>query len=451
MNLAEMPGKLIVIEGTDGVGRSTQIRLLRPWLEQQGRAVLDTAIKRSELAGKGIQQAKEGHTLGRITLSLFYATDFADRLEHEIVPALRAGFVVLTDRYIYSLMARAIVRGADPRWIRNAYGFALKPDATFYLRIGVDDLIPRVVFSRGFDYWESGMDIHPSEDMYDSFRKYQTELLAEFERLAKEYNFEVIDATPDVRTVFEHLRAGVARVLSGEPREPLFSVVAPAGGDRRRQLPRKCWKCPRPPSPPLRPQRNPRPRLRLWRERRKATPTRRKPTLSTGCISTDSRGHAGILLFEAHFIFPVAQDQLFHFHRQGQVFAQEFRPRQHLDHHLLQHFQVVPIPQMLLELAEPRQGVGAARHAELMENLQEIAQPLGGNARPVDDLRDGSGDAIRSIWSSKRPQADSRALVRSLAKRGSALRADERDARRTDRAPCRDGGIPSGSRKRLPG
>lgn len=225
MNLAEMTGKLIVVEGTDGVGRSTQTKLLRPWLEQQGRAVLDTAIKRSELAGNGIQQAQEGHTLGRITLSLFYATDFADRLEHEIVPALRAGFVVLTDRYIYSLMARAIVRGADATWVRNAYSFALKPDAIFYLRIGVDDLIPRVVFSRGFDYWESGMDIHPSEDMYDSFRKYQTELLAEFDNLAKEFNFEVIDATPDLRTVFEGLRAGIARVLSGEPREPLFSVT----------------------------------------------------------------------------------------------------------------------------------------------------------------------------------------------------------------------------------
>jgi dTMP kinase len=96
MNLAELTGKLIVVEGTDGVGRSTQIRLLRPWLEQQGRAVLDTAIKRSELAGKGIQQAQEGHTLGRVTLSLFYATDFADRLEHEIIPALRAGFVAPT-------------------------------------------------------------------------------------------------------------------------------------------------------------------------------------------------------------------------------------------------------------------------------------------------------------------------------------------------------------------
>ena len=227
MNLADLTGKLIVIEGTDGVGRSTQIKLLRPWLEQQGRAVLDTGIKRSELAGKGIQQAKEGHTLGRITLSLFYATDFADRLENEIVPALRAGFVVLTDRYTYSLMARAIARGVDPAWIRNVYSFALKPDAVFYLRIGVDDLIPRVVFSTGFDYWESGMDLFPSEDMYESFRKYQTALLGQFDKLAQEYNFEVIDATPDIRSVFARLRDGIAHVLSGEPREPLFSVPKP--------------------------------------------------------------------------------------------------------------------------------------------------------------------------------------------------------------------------------
>ncbi len=224
MNLAELTGKLIVIEGTDGVGRTTQINLLKPWLEQQGRAVLDTGIKRSELAGKGIQKAQEGHTLGRITLSLFYTTDFADRLENQIVPALRAGFVVLTDRYIYSLMARAMVRGIDTDWVRNVYSFALKPDAVFYLRIGVDDLIPRVVFTRGFDYWESGMDLHPSEDMYDSFLKYQTTLLAQFDKLAQEYDFEVIDASADIRTVFQHLRGGIARVLRGEPREPLFAV-----------------------------------------------------------------------------------------------------------------------------------------------------------------------------------------------------------------------------------
>ncbi len=227
MNLADLTGKLIVVEGTDGVGRSTQINLLKPWLEQQGRAVLDTGITRSALAGKGIKQAKEGHTLGRITLSLFYATDFADRLENEIVPALRAGFVVLTDRYIYSLMARAMVRGLDVGWIRNIYSFALKPDAIFYLRIGVEELIPRVVFSRGFEYWESGMDLHPSEDMYESFLKYQTALLAQFDKLAEEYNFEVIDAAADIRAVFERLRGGITRVLSGEPREPLFAGACP--------------------------------------------------------------------------------------------------------------------------------------------------------------------------------------------------------------------------------
>ncbi|PYU96815.1 MAG: thymidylate kinase [Acidobacteria bacterium] len=227
MNLADLTGKLIVIEGTDGVGRSTQIDLLVPWLEQQGRAVVDTGLSRSALAGKGIKQAKEGHTLGPLTLSLFYATDFADRLETEIVPALRAGFVVLTDRYIYSLMARAMLRGIDTGWLRNAYSFALKPDVVFYLRIGVDDLIPRVVFSRGFDYWESGMDLHPSEDMYESFRKYQTALLARFDELAQEYRFEVIDASAGVETVFRQLRQGIAGVLSGEPREPLFAVESP--------------------------------------------------------------------------------------------------------------------------------------------------------------------------------------------------------------------------------
>lgn len=227
MSLADLSGKLIVIEGTDGVGRSTQIELLKPWLEQQGRAVVDTGLTRSALAGKGIKQAKEGHTLGPLTLNLFYTTDFADRLEHEIVPALRAGFVVLTDRYIYSLMARAMLRGIDPGWIRNAYAFALKPDAVFYLRIGVDDLIPRVVFSRGFDYWESGMDLHPSEDMYEAFRKYQTALLARFDEIAAEYQFDVIDASAGVDTIFRQLRDGIARVLSGEEREPLFGVETP--------------------------------------------------------------------------------------------------------------------------------------------------------------------------------------------------------------------------------
>ena len=227
LELDDLVGKLIVLEGTDGVGRSTQIRLLKEWLEQQGHAVLDTGLTRSGLVGKGIKRAKEGHTLGRITLSLFYATDFADRLENEIVPALRAGFVVLTDRYIYSLMARSMVRGLDPLWVRNIHRFAPKPDAIFYLRIGVDELIPRAVFTRGFDYWESGMDLYSAEDMYDSFRKYQTALLDQFDRLAEEFSFEVIDARPEPRVIFEQLKAGIDRILTPDVVRAAETATAP--------------------------------------------------------------------------------------------------------------------------------------------------------------------------------------------------------------------------------
>lgn len=212
IDLDELKGTLIVLEGTDGVGRSTHIGLLKQWLENHGHAVLDTGMTRSALAGKRLKQAKEGHTLGGITMSLFYATDFADRLESEIIPALRAGFVVLTDRYIYSLMARAIVRGADPDWLREVYGFALKPDAIFYLRLNIDDLVTRVLQSTGFDYWESGMDLHMGEDMYDSFVRYQKWLLAEFDKMVETYGFGVVDAAGSVEDVFENLRARVEKV-----------------------------------------------------------------------------------------------------------------------------------------------------------------------------------------------------------------------------------------------
>ena len=219
MRLSDLPGKLIVIEGTDGAGRTTQIDLLKPWLEELGHAVLDTGMTRSRLAGEGIRRAKEGNNLGRITQSLFYATDFVDRLENEMVPALRAGFIVLTDRYIYSQMARANARGMNPSWMRNIFSVALKPDAVFYLRIGIDQLVSRVIFSRGFDYWESGMDLFPGHDMYDSFCNYQSALLTEFDRLAEEYKFETVDASADAKTVFTGLKKRVLRVLAGEPRQ----------------------------------------------------------------------------------------------------------------------------------------------------------------------------------------------------------------------------------------
>ena len=213
-----LPGRLIVIEGTDGVGRSTQLHLLRPWLESSGYAVVDTEMTRSELAGAGLKQAKEGHTLGPITLNLFYATDFVDRFESQILPALRAGFIVLTDRYIYSLMARAIVRGADPTWIRSIYGLALKPDAIFYLKVGVDELIPRVLQRGGFDYWESGMDMRLGADLFESFVNYQARLLALYDTMTEEYHFQVINANLAVEQIAESVlaivRASVVTALA---------------------------------------------------------------------------------------------------------------------------------------------------------------------------------------------------------------------------------------------
>ena len=195
LDLAELSGWLVVIEGTDGVGRSSHVTRLREHLERRGYAVAETGLSRSDLTKQGIRRAKQGNTLGSNAYNLFYATDFADRLEHQIIPALRAGFVMLTDRYIYSLIARAIVRRADPNWIKRVYSFSLKPDAVFYLRIEVPDLVPRVMLNGGFDYWESGMDIPMGDDLYESFVEYQRRVIRELDRLAKGYRFQTIDAT----------------------------------------------------------------------------------------------------------------------------------------------------------------------------------------------------------------------------------------------------------------
>src|SRR2546425_686939 len=180
----ELSGWLVAIEGTDGVGRTTHVDQLRDHLQRMGYAVAVTGLSRSDLANRGIERAKQGNTLGSTAFNLYYATDFADRLEHQIIPALRAGFVMLTDRYIYTLIARSIVRGADPGWIKRVYSFALKPAAVFYLRIGVPQLVSRVVRNGGFDYWESGMDIPMGNDLYDSFIHYQEQLIQQLDVLA---------------------------------------------------------------------------------------------------------------------------------------------------------------------------------------------------------------------------------------------------------------------------
>lgn len=219
----ELPGKFIAVEGPDGVGRSTQVALLREWLESRGYAVSSSGLKRSQLAGRGIAQAKEGHTLSELTMALFYIADLADRLERDIIPALRAGFVVLTDRYVYSLIARFVVRGVDPQWIRSVLGFALVPDAVFYLRCNVDQLVPRALSSGGFDYWESGVDFLGTSDYYESYRSYQSRMLAEFDRLGREYGFHDIDASQPIERVFRELREEVVRVV-GELRPQVERV-----------------------------------------------------------------------------------------------------------------------------------------------------------------------------------------------------------------------------------
>ena len=214
VSLSDLSGWLIVVEGTDGVGRTTHINRLRAHLERLGYAVAETGLSRSDLASRGIHRAKMGNTLGSNAFNLFYATDFADRLQQQILPALRSGFVMLTDRYVYSLIARAIVRGADPDWIKNVYSFALKPDAVYYLRIGADELVPRVLAEGPFDYWESGMDLPMGEDLYDSFINYQRRMIEELDTLSREYAFQTIDATRKVDDISRDLCDRVAELLA---------------------------------------------------------------------------------------------------------------------------------------------------------------------------------------------------------------------------------------------
>ena len=188
----ELKGKLIVVEGADGVGRSTHIALLKEWFENSGHAVLDTGTTCSALAGKGLAAATEGNTLGPIAMSLFY---------------------------IYSLMARALVRGAEPRWVKGVYEFALKPDIVLYLRADVEQLVRRVVQTTGFNYWECGMDLNLGDDMYDSFLEYQGRLLRIFDAMSSEYRFHVVETIAPIQDVCDEMKNHL---------EPLFASGVPA-------------------------------------------------------------------------------------------------------------------------------------------------------------------------------------------------------------------------------
>jgi dTMP kinase len=213
----ELVGKLIVVEGADGSGRSTQIAQLVEWLETCGHATVQVGLKRSTLVSAELERAQEGNILSRTTLCLFYATDFADQLENIILPALKAGFIVLADRYIYTLMARDMVRGMDETWLKNIYGIAPEPDAVFYLAVEAEELVQRNLSKNAtLDYWESGMDLGMSRDMFDSFVQYQTAMQSAFRQLQKSYGFTIVDGNRSVIEVTAELRKKITAVLAGK-------------------------------------------------------------------------------------------------------------------------------------------------------------------------------------------------------------------------------------------
>jgi dTMP kinase len=210
----QLAGKLIVVEGADGSGRSTQIVRLVDWLETHGHPTVQVGLKRSSLVSAELEEAQQGNVLSRTTLALFYATDFADQLENIILPALRSGFIVLADRYIYTLMARDMVRGMDEKWLKNLYGIAPEPDAVFYLSVEPSELVQRNLSKTAtLDYWESGMDLGLSRDVFDSFLKYQTAMKDTFLKMQKTYNFDIVDANRSVDSVTRDLRKKIAAIL----------------------------------------------------------------------------------------------------------------------------------------------------------------------------------------------------------------------------------------------
>lgn len=207
------PGLLIVIEGTDGSGRTTQIQTLREWLAVESYGVIVSEWNTSSLMSNVISKAKEGNLLNANTFSLLYASDFADRLENVILPALRAGLVVLADRYTYTAFARDVVRGVSPIWVRKLYGFAPEPDVIFYLKMSLNMLLKRIISTSGLDYYESGRDIGLSTDFYESFKLYQRRILAEYAKMTEEFNFITVNGHQHINTIQNQMREKVCEVL----------------------------------------------------------------------------------------------------------------------------------------------------------------------------------------------------------------------------------------------
>ena len=210
------PGKLFIVEGIDGSGKSTQIALLQKWLESEGYVTFFSEWNSSPLVKEATRRAKKKHALTPMTFSLIHATDFADRTEHHIIPPLKAGALVLADRYIYTAFARDVSRGVDPKWVRGMYQFAVKPTLAFYFRISLDEAMKRILGGReAIKFYEAGMDLKLTEDIEESFRMFQGRIIDEYEKMVQEFGLVVIDASLPIEDQQAQMRQLVVEALTG--------------------------------------------------------------------------------------------------------------------------------------------------------------------------------------------------------------------------------------------
>jgi dTMP kinase len=210
----EAYGKLIVVEGIDGSGKSTQVHLLEKWLSYKGISVFKTEWNSSEMVKEITSKGKKKGQLTPTTFSLLHATDFADRYERNILPLLRAGYFVLADRYIYTAFVRDVVRGCNPKWVRNVYDFAIKPHITFYFRVPVDIAVDRILVGRPkLKYYEAGMDLNLSNDPYESYRIFQGRIIEQYDSMSDSEGFTVIDGTLNIEEQQKLVRNRISSIL----------------------------------------------------------------------------------------------------------------------------------------------------------------------------------------------------------------------------------------------
>ena len=218
-NRTQYPGRLFIVEGIDGSGKSTQLTLLAQWLRGQGYPVVFSEWNSSLIVKATTSRAKKRRLLTPLTFSLIHATDFSDRVEREIVPTLKAGAVVLADRYVYTAFARDVVRGVDPRWVRSLYRFAVVPTRAFYFRVPLEIALRRILSSRPkLKYYEAGMDLGLHPDERESYRRFQTRILDQYESQVDEFGLSVMDATEPVEIQQRRLRREILPLLAGLPR-----------------------------------------------------------------------------------------------------------------------------------------------------------------------------------------------------------------------------------------